>query len=126
MIAQWAETSRSTQRTFLQSHPDKTGSSNAQSFLDVSAAYDLILNNLKASRSEPQGSVIVQDTLDLTDFYHSEEDGQDMWLYDCRCGGVFVLNDLSELLCSKADRVIVPCNTCTLCIEVLPPIESKP
>ena len=46
-----------------------------------------------------------------------EEEGRE-YIYDCRCGGIFTVSVENARELSK-EELIVSCDTCSLCVQVI-------
>ncbi|KAH9401267.1 hypothetical protein TYRP_002863 [Tyrophagus putrescentiae] len=106
----------------LQLHPDKSTSDTGAEFNLLSKAastltderekhkYDTSLLEKRATCNK-----IVNDEVNCDDFSHDEE--TQSYLFDCRCGGQFVLGEDEFTSITKSQ--LVDCNSCSLSILVI-------
>ncbi|CAM1304652.1 dnaJ3 (predicted) [Pycnogonum litorale] len=106
------------QELILKFHPDKSKSNEVDEFISISKAYKTLIDEglRKTYDAEIHGSsngdAFVNEVVPITYFQRNE--GEDVYTYDCRCGGEYSL-DLPQ----DGSDVIVPCSTCTLVIKVV-------
>ncbi|CAM1304651.1 dnaJ3 (predicted) [Pycnogonum litorale] len=95
------------QELILKFHPDKSKSNEVDEFISISKAYKTLIDE-----GSSNGDAFVNEVVPITYFQRNE--GEDVYTYDCRCGGEYSL-DLPQ----DGSDVIVPCSTCTLVIKVV-------
>ena len=82
------------------------------------SAYDAEL-----SQAQILAEVAVSDRIAYTNMQHHAEEGM-VWLtHPCRCGGEYAVQ--ADELCAKENTVLLlPCNTCSLFIEVAASLDG--
>lgn len=101
-------------------HPDKTGSKSQKEFLTLDKAWKTLRD---AQRRREYDLTLSKNELNETPLY-CEIDSKEMshdakektYNYECRCGGVYVLQ---ENQIRDVERVMVPCDECTFHIVVI-------
>lgn len=82
--------------------------------------YKRALYDEELRREAWASDVSISETLPLGNLQQHRTAADEMaFSYDCRCGGSFVLEAAAVTEQPMHESVLVPCNTCSLCIEVL-------
>ena len=89
----------------LLSHPDKNKDGHDE-FCKLNLIYRFLKTKRDFYNQLVYGNLVVYDTIHISEFMAME--------YDCRCGGMYILNKLDKQL--KISKVI--CSNCSLCIDI--------
>jgi len=79
------------------------------------AAYDQQLALEAAQQHVFPSQTICFDDMEQAGFTGDPRDPDILWEYPCRCGGIYSLDDSTDV---TRGSVLLPCDTCSLNIEV--------
>mmetsp|Transcript_12793 Transcript_12793/g.22755 ORF Transcript_12793/g.22755 Transcript_12793/m.22755 type:complete len:133 (-) Transcript_12793:423-821(-) len=102
----------------LEFHPDKCNG-DSETFLKIQEAWSVLKDDekrreydLNLNKLQPK----VYEELQLNELTVEEEDGTQVYLYTCRCGGEYAVRE--EDLRFLDGELLIPCNNCSFHIVV--------
>lgn len=106
----------------LQHHPDKNQCTDGSFFVKLNNAWEILGNEEMRHEYDVRWrerctvqDLPIQEEVEFSEFYAEDCEGEEVYKYQCRCGGDFTVTETD----AKLRFDIICCETCSLTIKVL-------